>query len=184
MGDKDEAARQSWRETKVKKWEEGNEKLKATYPSRAELDEWVDSTCLNSKNKSLWKRTRAVKKKAAAEAATAPSGPPKLTQETARALLEKALTVFAVPANKERLTALVAECDAGPPESAQMMKMMKLMPAVQEMMADTLKDAGYAATDLMSVITQIMAFGPSDPTIQAGTEKLMKAAQGDLSGFS
>jgi len=181
--DKDEAACQSWRDTKVKKWEEGDEKLKATYPNRAELDEWVNSTCLNSKNKSLWKRTRAAKKKAATEAAVL-SGPPKLTQETARALLEKALTVFAVPANKEKLTALVTECDAGPPESAQMMKMMKLMPAVQEMMADTLKDAGYAATDLMSVITQIMAFGPSDPTIQAGTETLMKAAQGDLSGFS
>jgi len=180
--DKDEAACQSWRDGRLKKWEEGDTKLQSQYTSREALDEYLDSTCLNSKNKSLWKRTRAAKKKAAAAAAT-PAGPPALTHETARALLTKALDTFVVPANKAKLAAIVAECDAGPPESASMMKMMKLMPAVQELLATPLKEAGYSADDLMSLMMQIKSFEASDPTIKADTDKLMKAVQGDLSGF-
>jgi len=128
--DKDEAACQTWREGRLKKWEDGDAKLTATYPTREELDAWLDSTCLGSRNKSLWKRTRAAKKKAAA-AAAAPAAPatpaapaaPTLTKETARSLLTEAMA--GLSKEKEKLTAIIKECDAGPPESAGMMKMMK-----------------------------------------------------------
>ena len=52
--EKDEAACVSWRQTKAKKWEEGDEKLKASYPTREELDAWLDKQCQASKDKSLW----------------------------------------------------------------------------------------------------------------------------------
>jgi hypothetical protein len=182
-GEKDQAAVQTWRDGKEAKWAEGDEKLKAKYATQAEFDAWLDSTCENSKNKSLWKRTRLAKKKAA-EAAVAPAAPPALTKASARALLTKAVDTFLLPANKAKLSSIVAECDAGPPESASMMKMMKLMPAVQEMLAEPMKAAGYGADDLMNVMMQIKSFEGDDPTIAADTEKLMKAVQGDLSGFA
>ena len=65
--EKDESACVAWRESRSAKWEAGDEKLKASYPERAALDAWLDKQCANSKNKSLWKRTRTAKKKAAAE---------------------------------------------------------------------------------------------------------------------
>ena len=68
--EKDESACVAWRESRSAKWEAGDEKLKASYPERAALDAWLDKQCANSKNKSLWKRTRTAKKKAAAAAAS------------------------------------------------------------------------------------------------------------------
>merc|ERR1712070_879447 len=64
--EKDEAACQKWRDTKANKWEAGDEKLIAEYPSREDLDAWLNKQCLTSKNQSLWKRTRVAMKKAAA----------------------------------------------------------------------------------------------------------------------
>ena len=63
------------------------------------------------------------------------------------------------------------------------MKMMKLMPAVQKMLSPIMEAEGYQASELMTVMMQIQAFGEADPTIAADTEKLMKAVQGDLSGL-
>lgn len=60
--EKDEAACQKWKEAKVSQWEGGDAKLKESYPTREDLDKWVDATCKNSKDKSLWKRTHAKKK--------------------------------------------------------------------------------------------------------------------------
>jgi len=179
--EKDEAACTTWKESRAKKWEEGDEKLKASYPTREDLDKWLEETCLNSKNKSLWKRTRMAKKKA--PTAQGDAGAPKLTQEKARDLLTKAMDTFKVQENKEELVAIAKECEKGPPESAGMMKMMKLMPAIQKMLGGTLKEAGFGEGDLMSVMMQIQAFGAADPTIKADTDKLMKAVQGDLSEF-
>ena len=91
--------------------------------------------------------------------------------------------------------------------------MLKLMPAIQKLLAPTLKSCarrlglhvavspvrplaraecqgsrvtsadGYGADDLMTVAATLMGFGAEDPSIAADTQKLMKAAQGDLSGF-
>ena len=187
---KDQKAVDDWREARLAKWEAGDAKLKETYPTRPELDAWLDKQSKSSKDKSLWKRTRAAKKKAAAAggdaAPAAPAGPPPLTATTARAMLDKILAVFLTPANKEQLVKLVAECEAAAGaggDAGGMMKMMKMMPAIQTMLAPTLKEYGYGPDELMSVATQLMSFGASDPTIAADTGKLMKAAQGDLSDF-
>merc|ERR1712232_822797 len=139
---------------------------------------WI-SRASHQKNKSLWKRTRQNFEDA--EAAAAPSGPPPLTKETARVLLTTAIEKFKQPANKEKLEGLLKECEGADPAQAGMMKMMKLMPVVQEMMAGPLQEHGYGPNDLMSVTMQIQAFGPQDPTIAADVAKLMKAIQGDLS---
>lgn len=175
--DKDEAACISWRESKTKKWEAGDEKLKSAYQTREELDAWLDKQCAASKNKSLWKRTRAAKKKAA----QAPPTSTTLTREGARVLLTKALDTFKQPANKEELMNIVKECDAMGPEQAGMMRFAKLIPAVQKIMGPTLEEAGYGSDELMSVAMQIQAFAPDDPSIAADVGKLMKAVQGDLS---
>lgn len=47
--EKDEAACQKWKEAKVSQWEGGDAKLKESYPTREDLDKWVDATCKNSK---------------------------------------------------------------------------------------------------------------------------------------
>ena len=190
--EKDEAACQAWRQTKSTKWDEGDAKLKDTYPTREELDAYLDKTCTGSRDKSLWKRTRAAKKKAAKEAQAPASfaelvvskgGPAPLTKESARALLDTALATFKEPANKAELLGIAKECDAMPPEQANMMKMAKMMPAVQTMMGPALKEAGFTGDDLMNVSMQIQAFGASDASIAADISKVMKAMQGDLSAL-
>lgn len=180
--DKDEAACAIWREGRLQKWEEGDEKLKGSYPTREALDAWLDGQCLNSRNKSLWKRTRAAKKKA--EAPTPPPAAPVMTAMFARTLLDKALAAFTVPENKSKLAAIVAECEAAAPESKMMMRMSKIMPAVQEMMTTPLEEAGFQADDLMSVMMQIRSFEAQDPSIAADCAKLTKAVMGDLSDFA
>jgi len=180
--DKDEAACTTWREGRLQKWEAGDEKLKSSYPTREALDAWLDGQCLNSRNKSLWKRTRAAKKMA--EAPTPPPAAPAMTPKFARTLLDQALAAFTVPENKSKLTAIVAECEAAPPESQMMMRMSKIMPAVQEMMTKPLEEAGFRADDLMSVMMQIRSFEAQDPSIAADCAKLTKAVMGDLSDFA
>ena len=113
----------------------------------------------------------------------APKTPAPLTKESARALLDQALAVFKQPANKEELLRLVGECDSAPKEQAGMMKMAKLLPAVQKMLTPLLEEAGFGSdeSNLMTVAMQIQAFGGEDPTIFEDTAKLMKAMQGDVS---
>ena len=62
------------------------------------------------------------------------------------------------------------------------MKMMKLMPAVQKMMGGALAEHGFGADDLMTVAMQLQAF--EEPSIKADVGKLMKAVmEGDVSGL-
>jgi len=167
--DKDQAAIQKWIDSKEKDWEEG--KLKEKYPTRELFDAWLKTQSTTAKNKSLWKRTRRDFE---------PKAEP-FTKEKARALLTKAIETFRLPANKEMLLALVKECDeGGDPNSAGMMKMMKLMPAVQKMLEGDLKEFGFGPMDLMNATMQIQAFGPEDPSIAADIGKVMKAVQGDV----
>ena len=123
---KDEAAVVSWREARTAKWEAGDAKLNESYPTRAEFDAWLDKQSKSSKDKSLWKRTRTAKKKAAAAAAAsaAPAAPAarapraELTKESARALLDKVLAAFREPANKAELLGIAKKCDEAGPEQA------------------------------------------------------------------
>ena len=64
---------------------------------------------------------------------------------------------------------------------ADMMRMVRMLPAVQKMLAPALRRAGFGPDELMSVAMQIQAFGGEDATIATDTAKLMKAVQGDLS---
>merc|ERR1712216_899188 len=67
--EKDEASVQAWRVGKVTKYESENPgKLKEKYPTRADLDTWLDKQGKLSKDESLWKRTRAAKNEAAEKA--------------------------------------------------------------------------------------------------------------------
>ena len=193
--DKDEQACQTWRASRADKWEAGDEKLRASYPTREELDAWLDKTCQNSKDKSLWKRTRTAKKKANADAAATAGGaaaggtaaggaaagkaPPTLTQDSARKLLDQALTTFKEPANKAELLGIVKECEAMG-EQGGVMKMVKLMPVVQRMIGGALSEHGFdPANDLMTVAMQLQAF--DEPSIKADVAKLMKAVMhGDV----
>jgi len=177
----DQEACDKWKADRVTKWEAGDEKLRAKYPTREDLDAWVDATCDNSRNKSLWKRTRKKKSDGTAAAPSPRAVPAPLTAASARALLTKAMAAFVEPSNKATLLGLIKECEDAPKESAGMMKMMKLMPAVHKMLSPILEAEGYQASELMTVMMQIQAFGEQDPTIAADTEKLMKAVQGDLS---
>jgi len=180
--EKDQAACVKWREGKAAKWEGGDEKLKATYPTREELDTWLEATCIASRDKALWKRTHTKKKPPAAAAAAAT--PAALTKETGRALLTSAMAALSSVENKAKMTALLKECESAPPESAGMMKMMKLMPAVQEILKPTVEAAGYKADDLMTLMMQVQSLGTQDPSIAADVAKVMAAVtQGDLSGF-
>lgn len=181
--EKDESACQSWRDDRAAKWEGGDAKLKESYPTREALDTWLTDTCTTSRDKSLWKRTRTAKKKAAKEGGAAASGPPKMTKESARALLTKVLDTVKTPANKTQLEALMKECESADPAQAPMMKMMKLMPAVQTMLGPVLVEAGYTANDLMTVAMQIQGFSAEDASIATDTKALMSAMQGDLSAL-
>ena len=59
--------------------------------------------------------------------------------------------------------------------------MMKLMPAVQQMLAPTLVGFGLKSDDLMSLAMQLQTI--DEPSIKEDTAKLLRAAQGDLSDF-
>jgi FKBP-type peptidyl-prolyl cis-trans isomerase FklB len=185
--DKDESACVSWRDARLKKWEGGDAKLKESYPTREGLDAWLDKQCASSKNKSLWKRTRAAKKKVKSgggggSSGEAGGGAATLTATTARSLLDKALAVFREKANRTELEALIKECEAND-DGSGMMKMIKLMPAVQKLLGPTLEEYGFKEDELMTVAASLMGFGATDPTIADDTGKLMRAAQGDLSAF-
>jgi len=165
---KDQAAVDAWREARVKKWEDGDAALKEKYPDRESFDAWLDKQCKSSKDKSLWKRTRAKKP-------AAPAKPPALTKESARALLDKALETVKVPANKDKLLGILEECKG---DDAGMMKMMKLLPAVTEMLGPALE-----GRDPMSAVMEIQAFSAEDASIAEDVGKFMKALQGDISGL-
>jgi peptidyl-prolyl isomerase F (cyclophilin D) len=51
----DEAKCEEWKQARIKMWDDG--KLKEKYPTREELDAWVDKQCAGTKNKTLAIRT-------------------------------------------------------------------------------------------------------------------------------
>ena len=192
--EKDESACVAWRESRSAKWEAGDEKLKASYPERAALDAWLDKQCANSKNKSLWKRTRTAKKKAAAEkkaaavggaAAKLASGGAEsatLNVKTARELLDKIMAKFREPATKEKLQEILKEIESMEDTvAASMAKMNKLLPTVQTLLGPSLAEYGFAEDELMTVGMTLMNFGHEDATLARDTQLIMKWSQGDFS---
>ena len=183
---KDESACDAWREAKVKKYEAGDEKLVAKHADRGAFDAWLDKQCLSTKNQALWKRTKAAKRAAGADASSPPppDEKPKLDAKIARKLLDGCLAAITVPATKEKLVKIVEDIEGTGDESQKgMLRMVKLMPVVSEILAPVLDDHGYAKDDLMTVAMQLQGFAAEDPTIGVDTMKLIKAVQGDLSDF-
>ena len=89
-----------------------------------------------------------------------------------------------MPATKEKLVKIVEDIEATGDESQKgMLRMVKLMPVVSEILAPVLDDHGYAKDDLMTVAMQLQGFAAEDPSIGVDTMKLIKAVQGDLSDF-
>ena len=190
--EKDESACVAWRESRSAKWEAGDEKLKASYPERAALDAWLDKQCANSKNKSLWKRTRTAKKKAAAAAAGDGLAPAvakagvadsaTLNVKTARELLDKIMAKFREPATKETLQTILKEIESMEDTvAASMAKMNKLLPTVQTLLGPSLAEYGFAEDELMTVGMTLMNFGHEDATLARDTQLIMKWSQGDFS---
>ena len=103
--------------------------------------------------------------------------------KTARAILDAAFAQFR--ANKDSLTKTIQDIENSPGDASQkqMQKMLQLLPKVQQLMAPALMEHGFKADELMSVVMKIQACAADDPTIAADTMKLMKAAQGDISGL-
>jgi len=165
----DEAKCNDWRDSRVKMWEDG--KLRDKHPTRDGFDAWLAKQCLSTKNKTLIVRVTKM---------NAGPQPKELDKVSARALLTKALETMKQPTNKANLLALLKECEGLPAEQAPMMKLMKLTPAIQEMMAPVLKEYGFKDGDLMTVATKVQSFAVEDPSIAADVQKLMKAASGDL----
>lgn len=177
LTEKDSAPVQKWREARIKTYEDGG--LRDTHPTREGFDAWLGKQCETSRNKAIWRRTRMSKN---AEIDDASKPPPQLSLEKGREVLKKALDIIKVPANKDRLTKIVEECESGDP-AAGMMKMMKLMPAMQDMMSGLMKEYGYPPSDLLTVTMQIRSMGEQDAEMAVGVDKLMKAVQGDLTGL-
>lgn len=169
---KDEAAVVKWKEDKEKEWAEGG-RVKERFPTREDFDTWLAKQSKSSKDKALWKRTRRNFEPKAPE-------PVKLTKDTARELLTKAINTIKEPANKTKLEGILKECEGGDPAQAGMMKMMRLMPEMQALLGPTLTEYGFKADDLMTVTMQVQAFGAEDASIAADVAKVMKAVQGDL----
>merc|ERR1711924_153852 len=90
-----------------------------------------------------------------------------------------------VQGQQDSLTKTIQDIENSPGDasSKQMQKMMQLLPKVQQLMALALTEHGFKADELMSVVMKIQACAADDPTIAADTMKLMKAAQGDISGL-
>jgi len=54
---KDQSACDDWRAAKIAKFDAGDEKTLKLYPTRPDLDAFMDKQCLTTKNQALWKRT-------------------------------------------------------------------------------------------------------------------------------
>ena len=172
------------------KWEAGDEKLKASYPERAALDAWLDKQCANSKNKSLWKRTRTAKKKAAADGggdglapavASGVADSATLNVKTARELLDKIMAKFREPATKEKLQAILKEIEHGGHGRRLDGEDEQAASHRQTLLGPSLAEYGFAEDELMTVGMTLMNFGHEDATLARDTQLIMKWSQGDFS---
>ena len=55
--EKDEAALKEWRDKKIEQWDEEGGKLRTKYPTREDLDAWMEKQCETSKSEALTLRS-------------------------------------------------------------------------------------------------------------------------------
>ncbi len=71
------------------------------------------------------------------------SAPPQMDQATCKAALAEAIAAFEVPENKNRILAILAEVNALPADQQIMQRMMRVLPAVQEIQQNALAKYGF-----------------------------------------
>lgn len=111
-------------------------------------------------------------------AAPAPTPPPVLTPEQAKGALEQIYERFTQPEVKQRLEALVEECNKT--ENPIMAKMMKFPGVVSELLADLMAELGFQQKDIMAGVMQIQMHAAKDPSMASKVGILMQAFSGNI----
>ncbi|KAF4677671.1 hypothetical protein FOL47_000133 [Perkinsus chesapeaki] len=115
-----------------------------------------------------------------------PKPMPKLTLEQAREAIDLCISKVKEPENRQRFEDIVTELEK---EQDPMIKMQKrmttLLPAVQEVLGDSIKHFGFDtdSQSIMNGIMQIQSYSLTDPIVANGMTKIMRAMGGDFSAI-
>jgi hypothetical protein len=106
---------------------------------------------------------------------------PQMDQQTCKQALQDAIAAFSVPANKDRILAVLAEVNALPADQQMMMRMMKVMPVVQEIQQNALAKYGFDFPGgAMQAMMQIQLASQTDPEMGEQVKQLMSMATGNV----
>ena len=108
------------------------------------------------------------------------SPPPKLVPEQAEEALTQIYDRFNLKENRERLTALVQECNAS--ENPLAAKMMRFPGVISGMVADIMENHGFHESQMMAGMAQIQMHAAKNPAMSHKVGVLMKAFMGNLEG--
>ena len=86
-----------------------------------------------------------------------------------------------MPANKDRILAVLAEVNALPADQQMMARMMKVMPLVQEIQQNALAKYGFDFPGgAMQAMMQIQLASQADPEMAEQVKQLMSMATGNV----
>ena len=105
---------------------------------------------------------------------------PTLTAAQAEEAMGKIIAILEDETTKAKILAVVAEVNALPAEQQQMAKMMKLMPAVQEVTAPVLEEYGFQKGHAMMFMMQMQQYAATVPAVKEGVAKLQAAMAGNV----
>ena len=105
---------------------------------------------------------------------------PTLTAAQAEEAMGKIIAILEDETTKAKILAVVAEVNALPAEQQQMAKMMKLMPAVQEVTAPVLEEYGFQKGHAMMFMMQMQQHAATVPAVKEGVAKLQAAMAGNV----
>ena len=109
------------------------------------------------------------------------SAPPQMDQATCKAALSEAIAAFEIPENKNRILAILQEVNALPPDQQMMQRMMRVLPAVQEIQQNALAKYGFDFPGgAMQAMTQIQLASQNDPEMAEQVKRLMAMASGNM----
>eukprot|EP00930_Biecheleria_cincta_P049807 TRINITY_DN35008_c0_g1_i1.p2 TRINITY_DN35008_c0_g1~~TRINITY_DN35008_c0_g1_i1.p2 ORF type:complete len:263 (+),score=108.73 TRINITY_DN35008_c0_g1_i1:62-790(+) len=107
--------------------------------------------------------------------ADAPKKRAKLTKAQAREALNKAMEIFELPENKEKLTQAVKST-----QGDDMKKMATLMPMVQGMLKDLMATYGFEQDKMMLAVLQISGHADGDKKMSKQLARLQAALEGNF----
>ena len=109
------------------------------------------------------------------------SAPPQMDQATCKAALAEAIAAFEIPENKNRILAILAEVNALPADQQIMQRMMRVLPAVQEIQQNALAKYGFDFPGgAMQAMMQIQLASQNDPEMSEQVKRLMAMASGNM----